>query len=338
MTPTDRPASSLSMDARLAGWTVSLILHGTLAFGTFLFLQQVKLAPQQTPFQWDVAMVEPATHATAPPAPTANQSSPQAPIAESAVKPSSTKNQPTVSSSETPSPIEQRRIADPPPSQPVAEQIPHSVTEQVPLKRTVETMDHPITQTEPITPIPPPAPPAPQQSASAAAIQPPPSLHDSEQPEPAPHTPAMSTPFQPTSSAPVDPALAAHDNADIVPKDSSPPQQVAALGPSNPPKSTKADYGWLANLMAKWIGDLDKRYPAVLRTDGVTGRVTVTALLHQNGTLTDVRVVKSSGNALLDQVAVEDITNGPPVNLSHPLNRPHMPVKFSIVYDLKNAR
>ena len=102
--------------------------------------------------------------------------------------------------------------------------------------------------------------------------------------------------------------------------------------------ATKPNYGWLSDLMAKWIQDLDKRYPAMLRTEGVQGRVTLTAILHQDGLLSDVRVAKSSGNAMLDQVAVEDVRKGPPIYLSRPLDKPNMPVKFSIIYDLKAAQ
>jgi protein TonB len=98
------------------------------------------------------------------------------------------------------------------------------------------------------------------------------------------------------------------------------------------------DYGWLADLMAGWIQELNKRYPAVLRSEGIEGRVTLIALLHDDGKLSDVRVIKSSGNAMLDQVAVEDVTKGPPVTLPQPLERSHMPVKFSIIYALKLAR
>ena len=89
--------------------------------------------------------------------------------------------------------------------------------------------------------------------------------------------------------------------------------------------------------MAQWIEDLDKRYPAVLRTEGIQGKVTLTAVLHENGVLSDVRVVKSSGNAMLDDVAVEDVRKGPPVQLARSLDRPQMPVKFSIVYDLRRT-
>lgn len=102
--------------------------------------------------------------------------------------------------------------------------------------------------------------------------------------------------------------------------------------------SRKTDYGWLASLMAHWIEDLNKRYPATLRTEGVQGKVTLTAMLHEDGLLSDIRVVKSSGNPALDQVALEDVRNGPPVKFSRPLDRPQMSVKFSILYDLQSTR
>ena len=114
--------------------------------------------------------------------------------------------------------------------------------------------------------------------------------------------------------------------------------QVAAIGSTSQPKTTRKDYGWLSDLMARWIEDLDKRYPASLRTEGIQGKVTLTAVLHNDGLLSDVRVTTSSGNALLDQVAVEDVKKGPPIGLSRPLEQPQMPVKFSIIYDLKTAR
>ena len=103
-------------------------------------------------------------------------------------------------------------------------------------------------------------------------------------------------------------------------------------------KSAKADYGWLAAIMAQWIEDLNKRYPAMLRTEGMEGKVTLAAILHEDGLLSDIRIVKSSGHAALDQVAVEDVRNGPPIQLFRQLDRAQMPVKFSISYDLKMAR
>ena len=332
MTRIDRPASSLLTDAHLAGWTVSLILHGTIAFGAFLFIQQITLAPQQTPFQWDVAMVQPTTQATASSTPTVQQSSSQTSHVEPAAKPTP----PAIQPSEPP-PIERARIAEPPP-QPIAEQMPPPVAEQVPVAKSAETTDHPVTQAEPIAPLPPPTPPASSEPASTPAIPPPSSQRDAAPVDPALETSVLDTPSQPMPSAPVEPSLTAREEADTTPKDEPPPQQVAALASSAHTKPAKLDYGWLTNLMAKWTEDLDKHYPAMLRTDGIQGKVTVAALLHDNGVLSDIRVAKSSGNSLLDQAAVEAVKNGPPLTLSRPLGRSSIPLKIPIVYILSDRR
>lgn len=205
----------------------------------------------------------------------------------------------------------------------------------------------------------PPAPPTPTRSTTDLAPAQP-TLSEPEPGETATTPPPLIEPTQPASTAssypvpspqhatgaptqPMPPAqhesppataeLSAHQQPDP-----SPGPQVATNSPAESFKPIKADYGWLSELMAKWIEDLDKRYPVMLRTEGIQGKVTLTAVLHEDGVLSDVRIAKSSGNAMLDQVAVEDVRKGPPITLSHPLERPHVPVKFSIVYDLKTAR
>ncbi len=126
--------------------------------------------------------------------------------------------------------------------------------------------------------------------------------------------------------------------AQTSPQPSAPAESLVAAAPAAPSKLAKIDYGWLATLMGKWIEDLDKRYPAMLRIEGIQGKVTLTAVLHEDGVLSDVRVAKSSGNTMLDQVAIEDVRKGSPIALSRPLERRHMPVKFSIIYDLQTVR
>ncbi len=116
------------------------------------------------------------------------------------------------------------------------------------------------------------------------------------------------------------------------------PTDVAALPPSSQPGTAKSDDSWLSTLMGKWIVDLEKHYPASLRMEGVQGKVVLVAILHENGTLTDVKLAKSSGNTVLDQAAIADVEHGPPIKLSRPLGRPQRPIKFSINYDLKTAR
>ena len=173
---------------------------------------------------------------------------------------------------------------------------------------------------------------------SPASIEPTPPLPTvSSYATPAPQH-ALPTPAEPIPSAQTDSPPTATElptNQQIVP---APEPQAMSHAHPEQSKPVKVDYGWLSDLMAKWIEDLDKRYPVMLRTEGIQGKVTLTALLHEDGTLSDVRVAKSSGNTMLDQVAVEDVRKGPPITLARPLERPHMPVKFSIIYDLKTAR
>ncbi|NOS78585.1 MAG: energy transducer TonB [Nitrospira sp.] len=114
--------------------------------------------------------------------------------------------------------------------------------------------------------------------------------------------------------------------------------EVAALTPPDQSITAKPDDGWLSALMGKWIADLEKHYPATLRLEGVQGKVVLVAMLHENGTLTDVKIAKSSGNIVLDRAAIADVEQGPPIKLSRPLGRPQRPIKFSISYDLKTAR
>jgi TonB family protein len=114
--------------------------------------------------------------------------------------------------------------------------------------------------------------------------------------------------------------------------------EMAALTPAGQPITAKPDDGWLSELMGKWIADLEKHYPATLRMEGVQGKVVLVAMLHENGALTDVKVARSSGNTVLDQAAIADVEQGPPIKLSRPLGRPQRPIKFSISYDLRITR
>lgn len=170
-----------------------------------------------------------------------------------------------------------------------------------------------------------------------SAIESAPPSHDISPPpvEPSTQLRSASEPLQPIP----DSSSLRQTDSETVPSSS-----IASIPPTfpsldgMPSTQVRSDYGWLAELMAQWIKDLDKRYPATLRAEGIQGKVTLTAILHEDGLLSDVRVVKSSGSAALDQVALEDVSNGTQIKLSRPLERHQMPVKFSISYDLKTAR
>ncbi len=174
-----------------------------------------------------------------------------------------------------------------------------------------------------------------------------PELHQEQAPpDSVPSVPSPQVARQDLAGPSADLIMSAQEHSTVLPesqvaKDSpvdSSSTMIVSSAPPNQLTPTKADYGWLTELMARWIEDLNKRYPATLRTEGVQGKVTLTAMLHEDGLLSDVRIAKSSGNPALDQVALEDVRSGPPITLSRPLERHQMPVKFSISYDLKMAR
>lgn len=305
MTRVKQPSAQTVTDAHAAGWIASLILHGALAFGAFAFTQQLKLVPQPTTFQWNVSTVASAPPMSNAPTTTAKQSTPAAQVPKSTGKTVPTKTEPIVQHSDPLSPI-----ADHVTPPPVAEHSSRPVAEP-PLPGTMETMEH-----------------------------------DSSHPTSLPHVPAMSAPSLQTASASAesspstsDETIAAHtDTLSPEPATASTEPEIASLIPSSQNSSTKSDDGWLRDLMAKWTQDLSKHYPTMLRMEGIQGKVTVSALLHDDGILSDVRIAKSSGNSLLDQAAMEAVKSAPPVKLSRPLGLPSKPVKIPIAYVLSDAR
>jgi periplasmic protein TonB len=282
-----------------ASWLVSCLLHAGLAFAAVLFVQRMQLAAQTEPFQWDVAVVT--TLSTSVKAtPFAQPTAPPTPALRQSTPPAKAAR-PTVE------PVESAtmKLATPPVPVAPAESDPESYQDQL--------FDTEL---------------RPSNAAPSLSTEPPPDIvpqHLSAT------LPKQETPPIDHSTAPPDSQATTDSSLESL----SP--TVAPVPSTNQLKLAKSDYGWLAVLMAQWIEDLNKRYPVMLRTEGVQGKVTLTAILHEDGLLSDVRVVKSSGHAALDQVAVEDVTKGPLITLSRPLDRAQMPVRFSISYDLKTT-
>ena len=283
-----------------ASWLVSCLLHAGLAFAAVLFVQRMQLAAQSEPFQWDVAVV--ATLPTSVKAtPSAQPTAPPTPALRQSTPPAKAVR-PTIE------PVEPATMKPATPSVPTAtaESDPESYQDQ-------------LLHTEL----------RPSSAAAPLSTEPPPDIVPQH----------LLAPLPKQETPPIDHSTAPPDSQATTDSSLESLSPTAAPFPStNQLKLARADYGWLAVLMTQWIEDLNKRYPAMLRTEGAQGKVTLTAMLHENGLLSDVRVVKSSGHAALDQVAVEDVRNGPPITLSRPLDRAQMPVKFSISYDLKTAR
>lgn len=242
-------------------------------------------------------------------------------------------------------------ITPKPPAPSKSESVHQAAREHTSLPAPFAKNDQAMEQPDPVASPTPPVVTSSPNTQTAPTVQSIDTPMDSPPRDPTPTPATASSPTvepspQHTSTAFAEPTPPAHSESPTTQSETqathqptaAPGPQVTALAPAGRPKLAKADYGWLSDLMARWIEDLDKRYPAMLRTEGVQGKVTLTAMLHEDGLLSDVRVAKSSGNAMLDQVAVEDVRNGPTIKLSRPLERPRMPVKFSIIYDLKTAR
>lgn len=337
--------------AHRAGWLVSIGLHGSLVLGALALLQQMHLALQPEPFEWDVAMVQPTTSQS--PAAAANESPP--------IPPTPKQSQVLASRPLEPAP------AQPLPSPVVLAPAP-PIQAHITTPRAEPAPPPPMQAATPSKPEPTPEPvreeSRPQPSAAMKSDEPPPKTSVADIP-----TAARSAepPEQPSASIPPSTATSAPEPAPVSPEPvraqvEAPHQatpapnmttesstavdhpaapastEVAALTPAGQPITAKPDDGWLSELMGKWIADLEKHYPATLRMEGVQGKVVLVAMLHENGTLTDVKVARSSGNTVLDQAAIADVEQGPPIKLSRPLGRPQRPIKFSISYDLKTAR
>ena len=338
--------------AHKAGWLVSLGLHGSLVLGAMVLLQQMQLALLEEPFEWNVAMVQPVDSRT--PQAAANESPPSPP--SPAHPPVPAQRHPTaVPAQPLPSPVVpapappiQTHITPPraepsptPPMQAAApskpEPTPEPIREEPRAQSPVPMKSHEAPPTTAPADIPTPARSVePPELLSSA-----PSNTASNAPEPAPVAPEpvrppVEAPQQPTPT----PSRTATADASTAINQPAPPAatEVAALAPPSQSSTAKPDDGWLSTLMGKWIADLEKHYPAALRLEGVQGKVVLVAMLHENGTLTDVKIAKSSGNTVLDQAAIADVEQGPPIKLSRPLGRPQRPIKFSISYDLKTAR
>lgn len=300
----NQPSARTVTEARATGWIASFVLHGALALGVFTFLQHITLAPQTTPFTWNVAMVPP-TGPTKPAHTPAHQS---ARAAAPAPKPlpaqTETESQPT----ESLTPTMDGRTPTPPAPRLLQEHTPSRPMEHAPL---LSAMD-PVAQ-------------------------------DSRAADLAPDPPTPTTTPMPTSSPSIEPPPSAHDAPVTASKDFSAPQQtttstepqVAALGPAT---SDKPDYGWLTDDMVRWYEEFNKFYPPELRLEGTAGRVKLRMLLGKDGAVSDVRIAESSGNPRLDQAAMEIIRKAPPIKLSRPLGQANKPIAFWYRFNLEPAR
>ena len=334
---TDRTTTSFptSAGAHSTGWIASLLLHATLAFGAFVFTQQINLAPQATPFRWNVAMVAPASPTTTNPS--AQTATPDAkppassPLPRLSSKAESAQPTPIVppSPAPPPTPKQEPSVAKPPGVPAIT--TPPAPIEPVAQERTVARPVEPARQpshpeSAPISTDRHPEP----RSESVPEIHEPPTLPTTS-PSQVSHQAMASEPT--TAATPIQPIIGKTTPGDSAQLESAPAPQVAAMTPVPSSASPRLDYSWLSETILRRVEEL-KRYPAEARLDRAEGKVVLKAVIRGDGSVDDVQVYQSSGYRSLDHDAVELLKQAAPFQLPRPLGKSQMTVKIPMSYRL----
>lgn len=298
MIATDPPRSEGQKDAHVQGWLVSVLLHGTVAFAAILLLKQIQLAPQDKPFEWNVAMVSP----TLPMNPTTSPS--HQVLASSAP---STTSVPSPSVQQTAPPISERTVTpvvtEPPPPTP-----PQPTT---PSQSAAHT-------TQPAEPL--------RHEAVAPLVAEAPSI---VKPTETPMAVSAESGAQTAPSSAPSAILGQTAQSDQAPA----PTQMAAISSAQSETPPMRDYGWLSEAILRRV-EVMKRYPPSARMDRAEGKVIVKAVINENGSIGEVEIFQSSGHPGLDKAAVETMWQAAPFHLPRPLGQPRMTIKIPMSYRL----
>ena len=317
--------------AHIAGWLVSFALHGSFLLGAFMFLQQVQLAPQLTPFRWNIAMVTTERPSATPLSPSL-AASPlsrvrSTPVATSTttavVRPQPTKaitqilaSTPATKTSETTQPETVSPLLQKPTEPIVMEQVqtrpieharPPARTEPSPTARQLERIGNP-------------------ESAHSISEQSMPVTSMTTQPIPVHELTAPAV-------ASANPTEALTRSIDSLPSVSAPSAQVASLTAPTSHAPIKTDYGWLSETILRRVEEL-KRYPGEARLDRAEGKVVLKAAIRDDGSVDDVEIFQSSGFTSLDHAAVELMKEAAPFHLPYPLGKSKVTVKIPMNYRL----
>jgi periplasmic protein TonB len=287
-------------------WALSIVLHGTAIGVALALLSDLQLATQPDAFRWQVSVIgrtNPSAVQEATATPMDPRSAPPTPIAPSVNEPAPVqKNSPaprqTVAPSVTAREISGRMTAKPLPSP----NVPAQVT----------------------------APADPSQSTPSETVTPVPSLNE------LPRSAASSTSTEVSAVSP------SRDVSLDTPSDVAPtriPEASSSTGHSpglSPPvqeaRMSKPDFSWLTDSLHSRVQQSQK-YSTVARLNGLEGRVVLRITVKDNGQLL-VAIATSSGHALLDQDAVEQVTRLSPLPLLQPLGRTQQVLNLPIIYSL----
>ncbi len=154
----------------------------------------------------------------------------------------------------------------------------------------------------------------------------------------APHSPRERSPLPttPLGGEPREPGLEAPRTGPA-----EPPAAVASLPPDRPPGTeaeslapAKRDYSWLAQELNQRIEQMI-RYPAEARLNHAEGTVIVKIVVNDSGEIESLKIVQSSGYALLDEEALALLRRISPLKLREPLGKASVALKQPIRYSLR---
>ena len=347
MTTVDRTVASTSTSAHTAGWIASLILHGTLAFGAFVFTQQIRLAPQLTPFKWNVAIVTQEQRSMPTPSPVTSPDHAPSTTKPTAATPQAQAQavQPVSPTRPEPAKVEPVQpltpIASTPPSPSQPERQPE-VAKPAPPVQAIVAAPTPVESVaqEPtaVRPLDSPSQPAPTEPAPVFANREPakhietnPAIHETFAPPP-PDSTTVPVSEPPVTATPSQPYSAQSAPSEATSTTAAP--QIAALAPTPSAVPPRQDYGWLSDTILRRVEEL-KRYPPEARLDRAEGKVVLKAVIRADGSVDDVEVYQSSGYRSLDQAAVELMKRAAPIQLPRPLGKAKMTVKIPMSYRLE---
>ena len=343
----DQPSPS----SLIHGWGASLLLHGVAIAAAIWVAADIKPVVPKEPFRWEVAVVQPAPQeplqeAPMPPQPTRQEVSPRAarPVVEARMQPTTeirpAEEKPVVETRPATQVVQTQAI------QRVERTIERTVTQAAQptsVEKQVQHAEHAVTQVEPL---------AAQQAVTArepAAVAST-SVARVER-ESVPQSAVQSTierPAAPVQTAPIVETVVRTEvskpaeliSPPVAPKPAEPPTPSvhtppAQTVPVHAAPSSRADFGWLKDLLARKIKEV-KRYPHTARLNHLEGKVIVHAVIKEDGNLADLRIHESSGHDILDEDALETMRKACPLHMNHPLGRPQMAIRIPISYSLND--
>ena len=296
---------------RMGGWLVSLTLHG-LSLGTALVLAaEFSILPEPRPFRWEVTMVSaPALQPVAADVPTPFSASSFAPSVLPRDR-SPRQSRPNTANTEAARPPKARSgIVSP---------------AQDGFTRPQATENRSVAV----------------DSASSAPHTSSADLPPDEPVYEAPQTTRVDLPVTTTGPSEVAPPAVDATEQSATTSVPSTPESIRLVNRPTPrareatvSRVLHADYGWLAEMLFRKV-EQSKRYPTFAKSRRWQGDVMLQAMIHEDGSISDITIVTPSGHSILDLDAVALLEQASPVQLKYPLGQSHVVVHIPIGYRLE---